>query len=210
MLRLLSLIALMLVAPLCRAADEDTNILQEYARHYQELPAAVDTYGVDVVELFSYHCSICNGARANVAMMQKNLPAGKSFHAYAVRSSRAEWQVSAKAFLAFETAGLSPTMHDSLFNYIHVDKQPMKGDGDIEAFFTRAGHPELIGRADSPEAAALAARIDQLWKASQSRVVPTFIVGGRYKVLWGSDQTPEKFSRLVNALLKNCGCEAPR
>jgi hypothetical protein len=209
MFRALSVALLLLISPLSHAAG-DEDILQDYARHYQELPAEVNLRGADVVELFSYSCNVCNSARPNVTEMLKHLPAGTKFQAYAISSRRPEWQVSARAFRAFEVAGLTSQLHDRFFDYIQTENAPMKDDADIEAFFRRSGHPELVGSWNSPDATALAQVIDDLWKASQSRGVPVFLVGGRYKVTYGSDQTPEKFSRLVNALLDKCGCEAPR
>lgn len=189
------------------AFAESANFeLSKYSKSYKPVDISMDGDEADIIELFSYDCSICYRAEALRKALVSNLPEGTKFKAYAVPTIRAEWHRSAQLFRAAEVNGLASRFHDVIFKYIHTSKIDFKSRSDIKDFLVINSLPDITADLNSHRADKLGQHIENLWIAANSGRVPTFIIKGKYLVFFDGDVRPDEFVKLVHVLYEDCHC----
>lgn len=179
------------------------DILVEYARFYRlaELPKREGR--PQVQEYFSYACSDCHRAQAFVQRFEALRGPSITFERTPLASSNMASQLAQYAYTAAKRAGLEAQIHERLFERIHTDPRPFATKDDVRVLFKEAGLLQKVeAHLESGESRALRRRYFEMGEADGITRTPTFVVNGRYVVRWGSDQTPEKFARLLIALTK--------
>lgn len=190
--------------------DTDDSVLVEYARYYEVLDAPVQL-DADVVEFFAYTCSHCRMAESFVEAFKRVKPDSVSFEAYAVASPPMASQLTQYAFAAAKLAGVDDRIHASLYSRVHDDPRPFESKEDVRTFFREQGLlAEVDPLLESQESRQMRTRhLDAAHEVGIDRT-PMFVVGGRYRVYWGSDQTPERFSALLLALVNASATDKER
>ena len=109
--------------------------------HYVELPKAVpviDPDKIEVVEVFWYACSHCFHLESTVREYEKNLAADVNF----VRVP-AIWQpimdAHARIYYTAKELGVLETVHQGVFNAIHLDRKQLKDANEVAMLFATYG-----------------------------------------------------------------------
>ena len=116
MKKIVSLAALLLVAPLIAAAQGTPR----YTELKPPQPIAVEGNKVEVVEFFWYGCPHCYNLEPFIETWLKKLPADVQFRRVpAVFNPR--WEHDATIFYTFEALGVLDKLHKPFFDAIHRD-----------------------------------------------------------------------------------------
>ena len=130
---------LMLILPMamCQAETEK----YEAGVHYEVLPQPIrtaDAAKIEVNEVFSYTCGHCFNFEAVLHPWSKNLAADVDF-----QQTPAVWQPSlepfARAYYSAVMLGVLDQTHMTIFEALHVKKQPLRSEEDFAAIFNAAG-----------------------------------------------------------------------
>ncbi|MDA9094879.1 thiol:disulfide interchange protein DsbA/DsbL [Porticoccaceae bacterium] len=130
---------LMLILPMamCQAETEK----YEAGVHYEVLPQPIrtaDATKIEVNEVFSYTCGHCFNFEAVLHPWSKNLAADVDF-----QQTPAVWQPSlepfARAYYSAVMLGVLDQTHMTIFEALHVKKQPLRSEEDFAAIFDAAG-----------------------------------------------------------------------
>jgi len=130
---------LMLLLPMamCQAETEK----YEAGVHYEVLPQPIrtaDATKIEVNEVFSYTCGHCFNFEAVLHPWSKNLAADVDF-----QQTPAVWQPSlepfARAYYSAVMLGVLDQTHMTIFEALHVKKQPLRSEEDFAAIFDAAG-----------------------------------------------------------------------
>lgn len=130
---------LMLLLPMamCQAETEK----YEAGVHYEVLPQPIrtaDATKIEVNEVFSYTCGHCFNFEAVLHPWSKNLAADVDF-----QQTPAVWQPSlepfARAYYSAVMLGVLDQTHMTIFEALHVKKQPLRSEEDFAAIFNAAG-----------------------------------------------------------------------
>ena len=130
---------LMLILPMamCQAETEK----YEAGVHYEVLPQPIrtaDATKIEVNEVFSYTCGHCFNFEAVLHPWSKNLAADVDF-----QQTPAVWQPSlepfARAYYSAVMLGVLDQTHMTIFEALHVQKQPLRSEEDFAAIFDAAG-----------------------------------------------------------------------
>lgn len=130
---------LMLILPMamCQAETEK----YEAGVHYEVLPQPIrtaDATKIEVNEVFSYTCGHCFNFEAVLHPWSKNLAADVDF-----QQTPAVWQPSlepfARAYYSAVMLGVLDQTHMTIFEALHVKKQPLRSEEDFAAIFNAAG-----------------------------------------------------------------------
>lgn len=134
---------LMLILPMamCQAETEK----YEAGVHYEVLPQPIrtaDATKIEVNEVFSYTCGHCFNFEAVLHPWSKNLAADVDF-----QQTPAVWQPSlepfARAYYSAVMLGVLDQTHMTIFEALHVKKQPLRSEEDFAAIFDSAGVDSL-------------------------------------------------------------------
>ena len=129
---------LMLILPMamCQAETEK----YEAGVHYEVLPQPIrtaDATKIEVNEVFSYTCGHCFNFEAVLHPWSKNLAADVDF-----QQTPAVWQPSlepfARAYYSAVMLGVLDQTHMTIFEALHVKKQPLRSEEDFAAIFNAA------------------------------------------------------------------------
>lgn len=130
---------LMLILPMamCQAETEK----YQAGIHYEVLPQPIrtaDATKIEVNEVFSYTCGHCFNFEAVLHPWSKKLAADVDF-----QQTPAVWQPSlepfARAYYSAVMLGVLDQTHMTIFEALHVKKQPLRSEADFAAIFDAAG-----------------------------------------------------------------------
>ena len=130
---------LMLILPMamCQAETEKNQA----GVHYEVLPQPIrtaDATKIEVNEVFSYTCGHCFNFETVLHPWSKNLAADVDF-----QQTPAVWQPSlepfARAYYSAVMLGVLDQTHMTIFEALHVKKQPLRSEEDFAAIFDAAG-----------------------------------------------------------------------
>ena len=128
---------LLLPMAMCQAETEK----YEAGVHYEVLPQPIrtaDATKIEVNEVFSYTCGHCFNFEAVLHPWSKNLAADVDF-----QQTPAVWQPSlepfARAYYSAVMLGVLDQTHMTIFEALHVKKQPLRSEEDFAAIFDAAG-----------------------------------------------------------------------
>jgi thiol:disulfide interchange protein DsbA len=130
---------LMLILPMamCQAETEK----YQAGVHYEVLPQPIrtaDATKIEVNEVFSYTCGHCFNFEAVLHPWSKSLAADVDF-----QQTPAVWQPSlepfARAYYSAVMLNVLDQTHMTIFEALHVKKQPLRSEEDFAAIFDAAG-----------------------------------------------------------------------
>ncbi len=130
---------LMLILPMamCQAETEK----YQAGVHYEVLPQPIrtaDATKIEVNEVFSYTCGHCFNFETVLHPWSKNLAADVDF-----QQTPAVWQSSlepfARAYYSAVMLNVLDQTHMTIFEALHVKKQPLRSEEDFAAIFDAAG-----------------------------------------------------------------------
>ena len=112
--------------------------------HYELLPQTVrttDSSKIEVNELFSYHCGHCYNFQEMIHDWSQNLDEDVDF-----RRTHVVWNPSlenyAKAYNAALVLEVVDSVHESIFEAIHIRKSDVKSEEDFREIFSASGVDE--------------------------------------------------------------------
>jgi len=175
---------LMLILPMamCQAETEK----YEAGVHYEVLPQPIrtaDATKIEVNEVFSYTCGHCFNFEAVLHPWSKNLAADVDF-----QQTPAVWQPSlepfARAYYSAVMLGVLDQTHMTIFEALHVKKQPLRSEEDFAAIFNAAGVDSLrFSKAyNSFGMTSMVNQAKARVRGYRVQGTPEVIVNGKYRV----------------------------
>ena len=139
---------------------------------------------VEVVEIFSYACHVCDEFRPMVAAWARQQPDDvRVSHVPAAYRSRDPF---ATAFFAAEAIGEFDALHPATFDAVHRRGILARNAtaAELKAFYVRLGvDPQRLSAAmDSPETARKVDAAHDFLRRSGAEGTPTVIINGTYRV----------------------------
>jgi protein dithiol oxidoreductase (disulfide-forming) len=175
---------------------------RDYIRLQQPVPVAV-AGKIEVIEFFGYWCPHCNAFEPKLEAWLRSVPPYVNFRREAVA-----WQPSHVPYqrlsFAIQAMGLPASIHQKVYDAVHVQGLHLDNDGGI-AVFAAANGIDKAKLLDTMKGFTVASQIrvaNQLFAAYQLDGVPTLTVNGRYitspEKAGGEDQA----LRVVDALIR--------
>ena len=175
---------LMLILPMamCQAETEK----YQAGVHYEVLPQPIrtaDATKIEVNEVFSYTCGHCFNFETVLHPWSKNLAADVDF-----QQTPAVWQPSlepfARAYYSAVMLGVLDQTHMTIFEALHVKKQPLRSEEDFAAIFDSAGVDSLrFSKAyNSFGMTSMVNQAKARVRGYRVQGTPEVIVNGKYRV----------------------------
>lgn len=162
-------------------ADDDYQAGKDYVVIEPQLKFSSNEDKIEVVEIFWYGCPHCFSFEPFVKAWAEDLPQDVEFIRVPAAMNRS-WAVHARAFYTAEALGMWETIHNALFNAIHVEQKRILTPAQIKSFFIEHG-----ADADKFDAAWSSFGVDsqvrragQIVQAWGPNSVPTVAVNGKY------------------------------
>jgi thiol:disulfide interchange protein DsbA len=186
-------------------------------------PTAVPRGKVEVTEVFSYACVVCNRFLPTMKRLAASMPAGVVVDYLPASFIPAEdWPVFQRAYLAAQLLGVADRAHDALFDAIWktgelaiIDpatqrvKAQLPTIADVARFYHRAtGVPvaDFLATAASMGVETRMGQADALILGRYGVTgTPTIVVNGKYRADISSAGDPDKLIELVKWLVAREG-----
>lgn len=146
----------------------------------QDTSTVVDT---PVIEFFNYGCPACANLEPTLEAWLQQQSNGIAFTRVPVVFNP-EWQIYARAYYIAKALDIEEKVSPALFKSIHEQHQNLSTPAAMAAFFAKFG----VNEADfnsvyqaSPLIDAEMAQAKLLSQTYRIRLIPTFVVGGKYK-----------------------------
>jgi thiol:disulfide interchange protein DsbA len=185
----------------------------------QPQPTGLPHGKVEVTEVFSYACIVCNKFLPYMNRLAAVLPANAVVdYVPASFLPNEDWPVFQRAYLTAQALGVADKTHDAMFDAIWKSGElaivnpttqtlnsPLPSLADVAGFYSRttkisAAH--FIDTANSMGINTRMAQADDLVLKYQVTGTPTIIVNGKYRLGVGSAGSPDKLIELVKWLVE--------
>jgi thiol:disulfide interchange protein DsbA len=174
-------------------------------------PQPVETGSkIEVREFFGYSCPHCFSLEPAIERWLKTMPKNAQYiRTPAVFNER--WAVHARAYYAFETLGITATMHYALFHALHADKRALNDADSLAAFVAEKGgnRAAFLDAYNSFGMQASLNRALQSARAFNIDSVPTLIVDGKYMTNATLAGGYDRLMQVVDFLVKKSAAERP-
>ena len=207
--RLLSSVALLLVAPLAlaQAAAQAPAAPAGYAAGKDyfliDPPQPTPNNGkVEVVEVFSYGCIHCANFQPLVDGWKKQMPAQASF-SYLPALFRPDFALFGRAYYTAQVLNVAEKSHDAMFKAVFVEHRPFRSLEDFAQFYAQYGvKPDtFVQTATSFEVESKLRHANEVVAKYGVDGTPTLIVAGKYRITGESAQGYDKVFAIVNDLV---------
>jgi thiol:disulfide interchange protein DsbA len=172
-------------------------------------PQPVETGSkIEVREFFGYSCPHCFSLEPAIEKWLKTMPKNAQYiRTPAVFNER--WAVHARAYYAFETLGITATMHYALFHALHADKRALNDAESLAAFVAEKGgnRAAFLDAYNSFGMQASLNRALQSARAFNIDSVPTLIVDGKYMTNATLAGGYDRLMQVVDFLVKKSAAE---
>jgi thiol:disulfide interchange protein DsbA len=172
-------------------------------------PQPVETGSkIEVREFFGYSCPHCFSLEPAIERWLKTMPKNAQYiRTPAVFNER--WAVHARAYYAFETLGITATMHYALFHALHADKRALNDADSLAAFVAEKGgnRAAFLDAYNSFGMQASLNRALQSARAFNIDSVPTLIVDGKYMTNATLAGGYDRLMQVVDFLVKKSAAE---
>lgn len=173
---------------------------------------------VEVLEVFSYGCPVCNTFEPTMALLRKSLPANAQV-AYLPASfiPAEDWPMFQRAYFAAQTLGIAERTHESMYDAIwktgelattdketHRLKSPQPSIDDAARAYARwtgVKPADFLAVANSFSVDVRMRAADDQIVAMQVRGTPCIVVNGRYRVDDVAPRPPAQVIALVRYLI---------
>jgi thiol:disulfide interchange protein DsbA len=173
------------------------------------VPQPVETGSkIEVREFFGYSCPHCFSLEPAIERWLKTMPKNAQYiRTPAVFNER--WAVHARAYYAFETLGITATMHYALFHALHADKRALNDADSLAAFVAEKGgnRAAFLDAYNSFGMQASLNRALQSARAFNIDSVPTLIVDGKYMTNATLAGGYDRLMQVVDFLVKKSAAE---
>ncbi|MEP6939944.1 MAG: thiol:disulfide interchange protein DsbA/DsbL [Rudaea sp.] len=208
-----------LVAPLAFGADA-APAAWKVGTDYEliEPPVAQTAPGkIEVTEVFSYGCPVCNFSVAAINKIRKGLPPNAVMTFVPASFIPAEdWPMFQRAYLTSQALGIAEQSHDAMFDAVWKTKElaTMNDDGrtlkksmptieDAAKFYAKFGvkAEDFVATANSFSINTKMKQADAYVKATQTDGTPMIIVAGKYRLI-ASQRDWSKAEQLIHYLIQ--------
>lgn len=199
MKKLLTLLALLLVAPASFAAIEE-------GVQYQKVLTPQPTSGdgkIEVLEMFWYGCPHCYHLEPELNAWLEKKPDDVEF----VRLPAVlgpSWELLARGYYTAELLGVLDKIHEPLFERIHKQHKPVRNVEELKAFFESQG----VSGDDFDKTYNSFAVVTRTNRAKEAHNkygvtgVPTLIVDGKYRTSASMAGSNKKLLEVVDFLIE--------
>jgi protein dithiol oxidoreductase (disulfide-forming) len=173
---------------------------------------------VEVTEVFSYACIVCNSFLPYMDRLAASLPANAVVDYVPASFLPAEdWPVFQRAYLTAKVLGVADRAHDAMFDAVWKTgelaiinpmtkglKSPLPSLEDVARFYsrtTKVSVADFIGMAGSMGIDSKVNQADDLVVKYHVEGTPTIIVNGKYRLGVASAGGPDKLIDLVKWLV---------
>jgi thiol:disulfide interchange protein DsbA len=199
MKKLLTLLALLLVAPASFAAIEE-------GVQYQKVLTPQPTSGdgkIEVLEMFWYGCPHCYHLEPELNAWLEKKPDDVEFvRLPAVLGPK--WELLARGYYTAELLGVLDKIHEPLFERIHKQHKPVRNVEELKAFFESQG----VSGDDFDKTYNSFAVVTRTNRAKEAHNkygvtgVPTLIVDGKYRTSASMAGSNKKLLEVVDFLIE--------
>lgn len=154
---------------------------QHYVKLSQPVPTNAGAGKIDLIQFFWYGCPHCFAMEAPLDGWLKRLPSDAVLRRVPVGFGPLH-QFHQRVFYALEAQGQLEALHRKVFQAIHVARQPLNTDAQVQAFMTAQGldGAQFVQTMKSFGVTTKARQAAQLTEAYRIDGVPAIGVGGRY------------------------------
>lgn len=151
---------------------------------------AANPQGIEVVEVFSYHCPHCADFEPWATQFRSLLPADANFRY--LQLAGGSFEQLARAFFALEAMGALDTTHAAALQAVAIDRKLSGGTpADVAAVFADAGSLDAKALESTMQSFAVdakVARAQALASTWQVAGTPTMVVDGKYRIQGTQDR----------------------
>jgi thiol:disulfide interchange protein DsbA len=170
-------------------------------RHYKILPASYSASESHVDNFYWLNCSTCYMFEGILRKSSKEMGFDVSkIHA----TSNEKWLEDSKLDTTFRILNRAPLI-ESFYDLANTDKTFIGDKGKINNFLDlyQIDRTKFWGIYNSPSSLAMALEKSANAQLVDIKVVPTFVVSGKYKILLGGLRSNEELPELIDFLVKN-------
>jgi thiol:disulfide interchange protein DsbA len=175
---------------------------KEYVELSSPVPVA-DPSKIEVVELFWYGCPHCYQFEPVIKPWVEQLPEDVQFKRIPAMFGGI-WNVHGQLFIALESMGVEPKVHDAVFAAYHQERKKLATPDEMADFL--AGHGiDKQAFLKAYNSFGVRGRVEQAKKlgmAYQITGVPVMIVNGKYRFDLGSSGGPERTLQVADFLIE--------
>ncbi|PKL98067.1 MAG: thiol:disulfide interchange protein, partial [Gammaproteobacteria bacterium HGW-Gammaproteobacteria-9] len=158
---------------------------------------------IEVVELFWYGCPHCYQFEPVIKPWVEQLPEDVQFKRIPAMFGGI-WNVHGQLFIALESMGVEPKVHDAVFAAYHQERKKLATPDEMADFL--AGHGiDKQAFLKAYNSFGVRGRVEQAKKlgmAYQITGVPVMIVNGKYRFDLGSSGGPERTLQVADFLIE--------
>ncbi len=182
-------------------------------------PTGLPRGKVEVTEIFSYACIVCNRFLPDMHRLVAGLPPNAVVDYVPASFLPAEdWPVFQRAYLTAQVLGVAERTHDAMFDAVWKTgelaiinpttrqlRSPLPSIEDVARFYsrtTKVSTAEFIRTSGSLGIEAKVNHADDLVMKYHVDGTPTIIVNGKYRLGLGSAGDADKLIEMVNWLVK--------
>ncbi len=202
------------------SAGKDTSWTE--GKHYFLIappqPTSVPRGKVEVTEVFSYGCPVCNRFLPVMHKLKSSLPANAVLDYVPASFNAAEdWPMFQRAYITAQILGVADRAHDAMFSAIwktgelaimnpsgNVLKNPLPSINDVARFYHRTtgvSVANFLAAANSMGVSTMMDQADSMVMRYRVDGTPTIIVNGKYRLGWGSAGGDNELIELVKWLV---------
>ena len=172
-----------LLGPLAQAQAAKPVAGRDYQLLDQRAPVEASAESVEVVELFSYMCHVCNVFEPTFNAWTKNLPGGVVVRRAPVPFLQ-NFEVMQRFYFALEAMNLIEKLHSRVFAAVHVERRNFSDAAKVADWVAAQGgdRTRFLEQFNSFTAATKVTRANQLTSAYRIEGVPALGVAGRFLV----------------------------
>lgn len=191
-------------AAACSAANAPDYQLGKQYNAVPQPQAPADPKKIEVDEFFCYCCPHCFHIDPAIEDWRKHLPADVSFKRVPNSLGREDGKVTQQAFFVAQTLGALDKVHRPMFEAIHEQHQVITSLDQVRPIFVQAGvkPADFDGTAGSFVVDTAIRQADAEAATYQVYSVPSIIVGGKYIVVGGADDTLKIVDFLIDKVRK--------
>jgi thiol:disulfide interchange protein DsbA len=174
-------------------------------------PTTVPAGKVEVMEVFSYGCIVCNNFQPVMDRLKHSLPSNAQMtYLPASFNASEDWPMFQRAYLAAQSMGIADRTHQAVFDAVWktgelaISRAPMPTIQDAARCYAR-----IAGvRVDNFLAAANSFDVYRKMQSADSQIekmkvpgTPCFVVNGKYRIEMGSLHNTDELIDMVKFLV---------
>ena len=158
---------------------------------------------IEVREFFWYGCGHCYSFEPLLNAWKKTLASYVDF-----QPSPAIWngtmKFHARVFFAIEALGLGDTMHKAIFQAMHVDRNPLSTEAQVQKFFVSQGVSEkdFKGAFSAFGVGSQVTKAEAVMRQAAISGTPELVVNGKYRISTRKAGSQANMLKIADALVE--------